>query len=189
MRRPRGRSSKAELQPSKLAVRVRFPSPAPSNTSSNLTERFLHRLSSRACRLGQRHTVLSQPPYWLEPVEQLQEQVPHRFGIHGVLEEHGHTMTRIREEISARMPRPDERSRLRLPPGVPVLDVLHTSIDQDGHPYELTRFVLRADLSHCSAEPLYFYPRCHQLSPPPLADLPAPGPGLVTLGRQEILGR
>jgi hypothetical protein len=34
-----------------------------------------------------------------------------------------------------------------LPPGVPVLDVLHTSLDQQGQPYELTRFVMRADLS------------------------------------------
>lgn len=32
-------------------------------------------------------------------------------------------------------------------PGVPVLDVLHTSIDQDGHPYEATRFVMRAGLA------------------------------------------
>ena len=75
------------------------------------------------------------------------DEVPHPYGIHGVLEEQGHTMTRIQEEISARMPTPDERVRLDLPQGVPVLDVLHTSVDQDGQPYELTRFVLRADLS------------------------------------------
>ena len=36
---------------------------------------------------------------------------------------------------------------MRLPPGVPVLDVLHTSLDQQGQPYELTRFVMRADLT------------------------------------------
>lgn len=56
-------------------------------------------------------------------------------------------MTRIYEEINARIPSPDERDRLALPAEVPVLDVLYTSIDQDGAPYELTRFVLRADLS------------------------------------------
>ena len=32
-------------------------------------------------------------------------------------------------------------------PGIPVLDVMHISIDQDGAPYELTRFVMRADLT------------------------------------------
>jgi GntR family transcriptional regulator len=77
----------------------------------------------------------------------LQDEVPHPYGIHGVLEERGHTMARIQEDVSARMPSPDERERLDLPPGVPVLDVLHTSVDQDGEAYELTRFVLRADLS------------------------------------------
>jgi GntR family transcriptional regulator len=77
----------------------------------------------------------------------LLDEVPHAYGIHGVLEDRGHTMSRIYEEINARMPSPDERGRLDLPTGVPVLDVLHTSIDQDGAPYELTRFVLRADLS------------------------------------------
>ncbi|MGZ6770548.1 MAG: GntR family transcriptional regulator [Mycobacteriaceae bacterium] len=77
----------------------------------------------------------------------LEEEVPHQYGIHGVLEERHHTMTRIREEVGARMPRPDESRHLKLRPGVPVIDVLHTSIDQDGEPYELTRFVMRADMT------------------------------------------
>ncbi len=71
----------------------------------------------------------------------------HPYGIHGILEERGHTMTRLREEVSARMPTADEVELLHLSPGVPVLDVLHTSLDQDGHPYELTRFVMRTDLT------------------------------------------
>jgi hypothetical protein len=77
----------------------------------------------------------------------LAEEVGHPYGIHGLFEDQGHVMTRIREEVSARMPRPEERRDLRLPPGVPVLDVLHTSLDQQGQPYELTRFVMRADLT------------------------------------------
>lgn len=77
----------------------------------------------------------------------LRDETGHPYGIHGILEERGHTMARIHDEISARMPTPDEREHLRLSPGVPVLDVLHTSIDTDGEPYELTRFVMRADLS------------------------------------------
>ena len=54
-------------------------------------------------------------------------------------------MTRLREEVSTRMPRPDEIRLLR--PGVPVLDVWHTGIDQVGELYELTRFVMRGDLT------------------------------------------
>jgi GntR family transcriptional regulator len=34
-----------------------------------------------------------------------------------------------------------------LPAGVPVIDVLHTSLDQDGRAYELTRFVMRSDMT------------------------------------------
>jgi UTRA domain len=43
--------------------------------------------------------------------------------------------------------RPEETRLLRLRPGVPVLDVWHTSLDQDGQPYELTRFVMRGDMT------------------------------------------
>jgi len=45
------------------------------------------------------------------------------------------------------MPRPDEVRSLHLRPGVPVLDVWHTSLDQDSEPYELTRFVMRGDMT------------------------------------------
>ena len=44
------------------------------------------------------------------------------------------------------MPNPDEGRYLHLRSGVPVLDVWHTSIDQVGEPYELTRFVMRGDM-------------------------------------------
>lgn len=66
-------------------------------------------------------------------------------GIYGRLEELGHVMTRVRDEISARMPTPEEASVLGLLPGVPVLEVLHTSLDQDGTPFEVSRYVHRAD--------------------------------------------
>jgi GntR family transcriptional regulator len=77
----------------------------------------------------------------------LEETVPHPYGIHGIFEDQGYLMARTREEVSARMPRPDERTHLPIPPGVPVLDVLHTSLDDQGRPYEVTRFVLRADMN------------------------------------------
>lgn len=42
---------------------------------------------------------------------------------------------------------PRVTAALELRPGVPVRDVWHTSIDQDGEPYELTRFVMRGDMT------------------------------------------
>jgi GntR family transcriptional regulator len=59
----------------------------------------------------------------------------------------GHEITQAREEITARMPRPDEVRTLAIPPGVPVIEVMHTGIDQDGNPFEVTRFVMRADVN------------------------------------------
>ncbi|WP_435974983.1 GntR family transcriptional regulator [Streptomyces sp. Qhu_M48] len=66
-------------------------------------------------------------------------------GIYGRLEELGHVMTRARDEISTRMPSPEEAAVLDLLPGVPVLEVLHTSLDQEGTPFEVSRYVHRGD--------------------------------------------
>ncbi|MFE6387497.1 GntR family transcriptional regulator [Nocardiopsis dassonvillei] len=62
-------------------------------------------------------------------------------------EERGHVITRVREEICARMPTRDEVKGLSIPDGVPVIDVLHTGIDQEGTPFEVTNFIMRADFA------------------------------------------
>lgn len=62
-------------------------------------------------------------------------------------EDLGHPIARLRDEVSARMPTPDEVAGLSIPPGVPVIDVLHTSVNHQGQPFEVTRFVMRADLN------------------------------------------
>lgn len=56
-------------------------------------------------------------------------------------------MTRVRDEITARMPTPAETAVLGLPSGVPVIEILHTSLDQEGEPFEVSRYVHRADLT------------------------------------------
>lgn len=65
--------------------------------------------------------------------------------LYGRFEELGHPMARSREEITARMPSQEEVQGLKLPDGVPVIDVLHTGIDPDGVAFEVTCFVMRAD--------------------------------------------
>ncbi|WP_328681370.1 GntR family transcriptional regulator [Streptomyces sp. NBC_00343] len=75
----------------------------------------------------------------------LMEAKTGKDGIYGRLEDLGHVMTRVRDEISARMPTPEEAAILSLLPGVPVLEVLHTSLDQDDVPFEVSRYVHRAD--------------------------------------------
>jgi GntR family transcriptional regulator len=62
-------------------------------------------------------------------------------------EDKGHRISYTREEITARMPTLEEASGLMLPDGVPVLVVLHTGLDQDRTPFEVTEFIMRADYS------------------------------------------
>ena len=77
----------------------------------------------------------------------LEEEIPHPYGIHGVLEEQGYPMARLHDIATARMPTRAEKAALRLGAGVPVIDLLHVSVRADGQPYEATRFVMRADMS------------------------------------------
>jgi len=70
---------------------------------------------------------------------------PGAGGIYARLEDAGHVLTRYTEQVSARMPRREEVEALELPPGVPVLDLLHVGFDQHAEAFEATRFVVRAD--------------------------------------------
>jgi GntR family transcriptional regulator len=58
-------------------------------------------------------------------------------GIYARLEEAGHQLDKFVEEVTARMPTAEERRRLRLASGTPVLTVLRTAFDTDGVPVEV----------------------------------------------------
>lgn len=60
-------------------------------------------------------------------------------------EDKGYRITYTHEEVTARMPTPEEAHGLMLPDGVPVLIVLHTGLDQNRQPFEVTVFTMRAD--------------------------------------------
>jgi GntR family transcriptional regulator len=77
----------------------------------------------------------------------LQEEIPHQYGIHGILEDRGYPMARLHDYATARMPTLAEKEALQLAAGVPVLDLIHVSVRADGTPYEATRFVMRGDMS------------------------------------------
>lgn len=76
------------------------------------------------------------------PLTKVGEPIP--TGIYAYLETLGYTVRTIREEASARLPRHDEP--LMVPPGVPVIELLHTSINDDGTPFDVTCFIIRADM-------------------------------------------
>jgi GntR family transcriptional regulator len=66
-------------------------------------------------------------------------------GIYARLEEQGHTLERFTEEVSARMPTPDEARMLSLSPGVPVFRLVRTAYDLDGRPVEVCDTIMAAD--------------------------------------------
>jgi GntR family transcriptional regulator len=65
-------------------------------------------------------------------------------GIYARLEELGHELAEFSEEVAARMPTPEERRRLRLPTGTPVLTVRRIAFDRNGTAVELTDTVKAA---------------------------------------------
>ncbi len=65
-------------------------------------------------------------------------------GIYARLEENGHELAEFIEEVGARMPTPEERARLRLPEGTPVLTVRRTAFDTNGIQVEMTDTVKAA---------------------------------------------
>lgn len=65
-------------------------------------------------------------------------------GIYARIEELGHTLAEFIEEVSARMPTPEERRRLLLPSGTPVLIVTRQTMDTSGRVVEVTDTVKAA---------------------------------------------
>jgi GntR family transcriptional regulator len=72
-----------------------------------------------------------------------------RGGAHAVIEDPGgpirRQVARSVDDITGRMPTPEETRELRLPPGVPVFRVLRTVYDAEGCPLEVQDSVAAAD--------------------------------------------
>jgi GntR family transcriptional regulator len=66
-------------------------------------------------------------------------------GIYARLEEAGHRLVRFTEDVSARMPGPDEVRSLRLSAGTPVFGLVRTAYDDSGRAVEVCDTVMAAD--------------------------------------------
>ena len=66
-------------------------------------------------------------------------------GIYGRIEDLGHTLERFTEEVSARMPTPEEVRVLRLSPGTPVFRLVRTAYDLEGRAVEVCDTVMASD--------------------------------------------
>ena len=65
-------------------------------------------------------------------------------GVYARIEEAGHQLASFTEGVGARMPTPEERRRLSLPEGTPVITVMRVAYDVEGRPVEMTDTVKSA---------------------------------------------
>lgn len=89
-------------------------------------------------------------PWSIAEGSALLEEVPAAGGIYAELERLGYPLGAITEDVTARMPRPDEAEALSMRRGVPVMEVVHLSMTSDNTPFEVTKNVLPADLNMLS---------------------------------------
>jgi GntR family transcriptional regulator len=90
-------------------------------------------------------TAVSYIPADLAEGTRISEPNPGPGGIYARLEESGHTLERFTEEVSARMPAPDEARVLALPPGVPVFRLVRTAYDTSDRPVEVCDTIMASD--------------------------------------------
>jgi GntR family transcriptional regulator len=97
-------------------------------------------------------TAVSYIPADLARGTPISEPNPGPGGIYARLEEHGHVLDRLTEDVTARMPTPQETRLLNLSPGVPVFRLVRTAFDLDGRPVEVCDTVMAADAYMLSYE-------------------------------------
>jgi GntR family transcriptional regulator len=73
------------------------------------------------------------------------EENPGPGGVYARIEELGHQLERFTEDVTARMPTPEEVKALRLPPGTPVLTLVRVAFDTKGRAVEVCDTVMSAD--------------------------------------------
>jgi GntR family transcriptional regulator len=84
-------------------------------------------------------------PWELADGTPMVEENPGPGGIYARIEEQGHRLGHFTEEVTARMPTPDEAAALRLAPGTPVFRLLRCAYDQQETPVEVCDTVMSAD--------------------------------------------
>lgn len=97
-------------------------------------------------------TAVSYIPADLARGTPISDPNPGPGGIYARLEEQGHTLERFTEDVTARMPTPQEARLLNLSPGVPVFRLIRTAYDMDGRPVEVCDTVMAADAYQLSYE-------------------------------------
>jgi GntR family transcriptional regulator len=135
-------------QPSVEVMKV-GPAPAPADAAERLGLRMKAKVLVRSRRYladgSPMELATSCVPWAMAEGTPMTESNTGPGGIYARLEEAGHKLGHFHEEVSARMPSPEEARALRLVPGVPVIHLIRTAFDTDGIPVEVCDTVMAAD--------------------------------------------
>ena len=132
----------------------------PDKATADVAERLGLRKGGKVLARRRRYASDGRPtelatsyiPWDLAAGTQMLEINPGPGGIYARIEESGHRLARFAEEVTARMPTPDEAKALRLAAGSPVLALVRTAYAEDGRAVEVCDTVMSADLYVLSYE-------------------------------------
>jgi GntR family transcriptional regulator len=85
------------------------------------------------------------PPWAVAKVPELAQSTDLQPGPASLLSAAGHEPAKIADRIRLRMPSPEERDILRLPPGVPIAEHIRTPYDENGTAIRVTVTILPGD--------------------------------------------
>ena len=144
----------AEAEAEKVTAFVDQIDVHPDKASADISHRLGLRKGAKVLVRSRRYLSDGQPtetatsyiPWELAKGTPMTENNPGPGGIYARIEERGHKLGRFAEEVTARMPTPDEMKALRLAPGSPVIGLVRTAYDVDGQAVEVCDTVMSADL-------------------------------------------
>lgn len=125
----------------------------PEKASPDVAERLGLSVGARVLIRSRRYLSDGEPvelatsylPWELVKGTQICDDNPGPGGIYARLEDAGHQLKRFSEEVTARMPLPEEVRALRLTPGVPVFRLVRTAYEKSGRAVEVCDTVMAAD--------------------------------------------
>lgn len=97
-------------------------------------------------------TATSYIPVDIARGTKIAEANPGPGGIYARIEDLGHRLDRYVEDVTTRMPLPEEVRTLSLPPGVPVFHLVRTAYDETGRAVEVCDTVMASDAFELSYE-------------------------------------
>lgn len=118
---------------------------APTASSSDIAKRLGMRAGTKVLVRRRRYLADGQPvelatsylPWQLVKGTPICDENPGPGGIYARLEELGHRLKHFTEEVTARMPLPDEARELRMRSGVPLLHLVRTAYDSEDRAVEV----------------------------------------------------